>query len=88
MNTSAASQEARDAMRETTSYQGNGRAQTTVDSVVSDALDKGREAAHAMRDVSDNFVEALDESIKTRPYATLALVAAVGFVFGAAWWRR
>jgi ElaB/YqjD/DUF883 family membrane-anchored ribosome-binding protein len=63
------------------------RAKTSVDGVVSDAQDKGREAAHAVRDVSDNFVEAVDESIKNRPYATLALVAAVGFIFGAAWRR-
>jgi hypothetical protein len=41
-----------------------------------------------MRDVSDNFVDALDESIKTRPYSTLALVAAASFIFGAAWRRR
>ncbi len=40
-----------------------------------------------MRDVSDNFVDAVDESIKNRPYATLALVAAAGFIFGAAWRR-
>lgn len=63
------------------------RAKTSVDGVVSDAQDKGREAAHAMRDVSDNFVEAIDESIKNRPYATLALVAVAGFIFGAAWRR-
>jgi len=63
------------------------RAKTSVDGVVSDAQDKGREAAHAVRDVSDNFVDAVDESIKSRPYATLALVAAVGFIFGAAWRR-
>src|SRR5579862_1876726 len=63
------------------------RAKTSVDGVVSDAQDRGREAAHAVRDVSDNFVDAVDESIKNRPYATLALVAAVGFFFGAAWRR-
>jgi ElaB/YqjD/DUF883 family membrane-anchored ribosome-binding protein len=63
------------------------RAKTNVDGVVSDAGDKSREAAHAMRDVSDNFVDAIDESIKNRPYATLALVAAAGFIFGAAWRR-
>jgi ElaB/YqjD/DUF883 family membrane-anchored ribosome-binding protein len=63
------------------------RAKTSVDDVVSDAQDKSREAAHAMRDVSDNFVDAVDESIKSRPYATLALVAALAFVFGAAWRR-
>jgi len=63
------------------------RAKTSIDGAVSDAQDRSREAAHAMRDVSDNFVDAVDESIKNRPYATLALVAAVGFIFGAAWRR-
>ena len=63
------------------------RAKTSVDGALSDAQDKSREAAHAVRDVSDNFVDAVDESIKNRPYATLALVAAVGFFFGAAWRR-
>jgi ElaB/YqjD/DUF883 family membrane-anchored ribosome-binding protein len=63
------------------------RAKTGVDGVLSGAQDKGREAAHAVSDVSDNFVGAVDESIKNRPYATLALVAAAGFIFGAAWRR-
>ena len=63
------------------------RAKTSVDDVVSDAQDKGREAVGAVRDVSDNFVDAIDESIKKRPYTTLALVAALGFVFGATWRR-
>jgi len=40
-----------------------------------------------MREVSDNFVDAIDESIKTRPYVTLALVAGLGFLFGATWRR-
>ena len=133
MTTSTASQQARDAMRETTSdareglrevgraasaassdiqkdlqalrddlaslaeqvgdivaAKGNAawrRAKTGVDGVVSDAQDKGREAAHAMHDVSDNFVDAIDELIQNRPYATLALVAAAGFIVGAAWRR-
>ena len=63
------------------------RAKTSVDGVVSDAQDKGREAAHAVRNASDDFVEAIDESIKNRPYQTLAFVAALGFIFGAAWRR-
>jgi ElaB/YqjD/DUF883 family membrane-anchored ribosome-binding protein len=41
----------------------------------------------AMRDVSDNFIEALDDSLKNRPYATLAIVAGLGFLFGATWRR-
>lgn len=63
------------------------RARAGVDGVVADAQDRGREAADAVREVSDNFVEALDQSIKTRPYATLAVVAALGFLFGATWRR-
>jgi ElaB/YqjD/DUF883 family membrane-anchored ribosome-binding protein len=54
---------------------------------MSDAQDTGREAVGAVRDVSDNFVEAIDDSIKHRPYATLALVAGLAFVFGATWRR-
>ena len=63
------------------------RARSSVDGAVSGAQDKGREAADAVRDLSDNFVEAIDDSIKNRPYTTLALVAALGFVFGATWRR-
>ena len=63
------------------------RAKSSVDDVVADAQDKGRVAASAVREVSDHFVEAIDESIKTRPYTTLALVAGIAFLFGAAWRR-
>ena len=63
------------------------RARGTVGDAVSDAQDMGREAAGAVRDVSDNFVDAIDESISKRPYTTLALVAAAGFIFGATWRR-
>lgn len=63
------------------------RAKSSVDGVVSDAQDRGREAAGAVRDVSDNLVGAIDDSIKERPYATLAIVAGLGFLFGAMWRR-
>jgi ElaB/YqjD/DUF883 family membrane-anchored ribosome-binding protein len=63
------------------------RTRGSVDSVMSDAQDKGREAVGAMRDLSDNFVEAIDESIGKRPYTTLALAAAAGFIFGMTWRR-
>ncbi len=63
------------------------RARSSVDDVVSDAQDRGREAMGAVRDVSDNFVDAIDESIKSRPYTTLALVAGLGFLFGVTWRR-
>jgi ElaB/YqjD/DUF883 family membrane-anchored ribosome-binding protein len=56
---------------------------SSVDDGVVDAQEHSREAVDAMREVSDNFVEAIDESIKNRPYATLAIVAGLGFLFGA-----
>jgi len=62
-------------------------AKSSMDEAVSDAQDKGREAASAVREVSDHFVEELDESIKARPYATIALVAGLAFLFGATWRR-
>jgi len=40
-----------------------------------------------VRDVSENFVEAIDESIKNRPYATLAIAVGLGFLFGTTWRR-
>ena len=62
-------------------------ARSSVDDVVADAQEHSREAVDAMREVSDNFVEAIDELIKNRPYATLAIVAGLGFLFGATWRR-
>jgi ElaB/YqjD/DUF883 family membrane-anchored ribosome-binding protein len=62
-------------------------ARSSVDDVVADAQERSRDAVDAMREVSDNFVEAIDDSIKNRPYATLAIVAGLGFLFGATWRR-
>jgi ElaB/YqjD/DUF883 family membrane-anchored ribosome-binding protein len=63
------------------------RARSSVDDAMANAQDTGREALGAMREVSGNFVDAIDESIKERPYTTLALVAGVAFLFGATWHR-
>jgi ElaB/YqjD/DUF883 family membrane-anchored ribosome-binding protein len=63
------------------------RAGATADSMISDAKDTGREAVDAFRDVADTFGDAVEDSLKRRPYATLAMVAGIGFLFGAAWRR-
>jgi len=63
------------------------RARPSVEGAVSDAQEKGREVIDAARDVTDNFIDAIDKSIKNRPYTTLALLAVVGFVVGATWRR-
>ena len=63
------------------------RAKATADSAMSDLQDKGRETVDAFRDVADTFGDAVEDSLKKRPYATLAVVAGIGFLFGAAWRR-
>jgi ElaB/YqjD/DUF883 family membrane-anchored ribosome-binding protein len=63
------------------------RAKSGLDDALSDATDKGRDAAEAVRDVSDSFVAAIDDSLETRPYATLAMAAGLGFLFGVIWRR-
>ena len=60
---------------------------SNIEGVVSDASAKGQEAVDAVREVSDNVVDAIDESLKTRPYTTLALAVGIGFLFGAIWRR-
>ena len=62
-------------------------AKSAADSMISDAKDSGREAVDAFRDVADTFGDAVEDSLKRRPYATLAMVAGIGFLFGAAWRR-
>src|SRR5256714_5602278 len=62
-------------------------AKAQVDSAITGAQESGREAVDAFRDVADTFGDAIDDSLKRRPYATLAMVAGLGFLFGAAWRR-
>jgi ElaB/YqjD/DUF883 family membrane-anchored ribosome-binding protein len=63
------------------------RAKTTADSVMADAQTKGQEAADAVREVSNHFADAIDESIKNRPYTTLALAVGLGFLLGTSFRR-
>ena len=63
------------------------RARSNVEGVMSDVTSKGQEAVEAVREVGDNMVDAIDESLKTRPYTTLALAVGIGFLFGATWRR-
>jgi ElaB/YqjD/DUF883 family membrane-anchored ribosome-binding protein len=63
------------------------RAQEAANSAISDAQATGKEAVDAFREVADTFGDAIEDSLKRRPYATLALAAGIGFLFGAAWKR-
>ena len=67
-------------------YQVN-RARKSVDGVLSEAGEIGTEAADAMREVRDTLADAIEESVHNRPFTTLAMALAAGFVIGAAWRR-
>jgi ElaB/YqjD/DUF883 family membrane-anchored ribosome-binding protein len=63
------------------------RAKSNVEDVVSDVGAKGQEAVDAVQEASDKMIDAIDESLKTRPYTTLAVALGIGFLFGAMWRR-
>jgi ElaB/YqjD/DUF883 family membrane-anchored ribosome-binding protein len=63
------------------------RARTNIEGVMTDASAKGQEAVDAVRDVGDNLLDAVDESLQKRPYTTLVLALGIGFLFGATWRR-
>jgi ElaB/YqjD/DUF883 family membrane-anchored ribosome-binding protein len=62
------------------------QAKSGVDEAVSDFRERHADddPVEALREVSQHVVGVIDESIKTRPYVTLALAAGVGFILGAA----
>jgi len=73
-------------------------AKANVESVIADAGEKGQqalnyagqkgqEAMDNVRAVGDTFAGAVDKSVTRRPYTTLALAAAAGFLLGATWRR-
>lgn len=62
-------------------------AKDNLDEALGSAKDRGREMTDAVAEVRDNIATALDESLEQRPYTTLALVLAAGFVAGAVWRR-
>jgi ElaB/YqjD/DUF883 family membrane-anchored ribosome-binding protein len=58
-------------------------ARAGVDEAVSNATAMGREAVQSARDVRDTLADALLESIRTRPYTTIAAAGIAGFLYGA-----
>jgi ElaB/YqjD/DUF883 family membrane-anchored ribosome-binding protein len=58
------------------------RARSNIEGAVSDATAKGQEAVHAVREVGDTLVDAIEDSLKKRPYTTLAIAFAIGFLLG------
>lgn len=59
------------------------RAKTGFERTAEDMSQAGREALHGARDVRDTFADAILDSIRTRPYTTLAIAGLIGFACGA-----
>ena len=53
------------------------------DGAVSGAAEKGEEALKSAREVRDGVADAILESVRTRPYTTLAIAGFIGFLYGA-----
>jgi ElaB/YqjD/DUF883 family membrane-anchored ribosome-binding protein len=49
--------------------------------------ENAQEAAEAVREGRDTIAHAVDESVRERPYTTLAIAIGLGFIIGAAWRR-
>ncbi|HEY1361543.1 MAG TPA: hypothetical protein VGF60_04815 [Xanthobacteraceae bacterium] len=63
------------------------RARSNVEGVVSDVGARGQDAIEAVSEMGDHAIGALDESLKKRPYTTLAVALGIGFLFGSLWRR-
>jgi ElaB/YqjD/DUF883 family membrane-anchored ribosome-binding protein len=63
------------------------RAKQTVGDAIDDASELGTEAIDAVREVRDSVTEAIEESVHNRPFTTLAMALAAGFILGAVWRR-
>ena len=60
------------------------RIRSGLDEVVADAGERGREM---LRDTSEGVSDVIEQSIKERPLATLAMAVGLGFILGATWRR-
>jgi ElaB/YqjD/DUF883 family membrane-anchored ribosome-binding protein len=60
-----------------------GRAKQSLDDVLSGASEKGTEAMQTVREGTDTALEALEDAVRQRPFATLAIAMGLGFLLGA-----
>jgi ElaB/YqjD/DUF883 family membrane-anchored ribosome-binding protein len=58
-------------------------AKASVNKAASDATEKGQEALQGARDMRDSVADAILDSVRRRPYTTLAIAGAIGFLYGA-----
>jgi ElaB/YqjD/DUF883 family membrane-anchored ribosome-binding protein len=58
------------------------RIKDSIDAIVSDAGEKGRQASEAVRDVTHDVAETIEESVRDRPLTALAIAIGVGALIG------
>jgi ElaB/YqjD/DUF883 family membrane-anchored ribosome-binding protein len=58
------------------------RIKDSIDAIVSDVGAKGREASEAVRDVTHDLAETVEESVRARPLTALAIAIGVGALIG------
>jgi ElaB/YqjD/DUF883 family membrane-anchored ribosome-binding protein len=58
------------------------RIKESVDSMISEASDRSREAREAVRDAAENSAEALEASLRSHPLTALGVAVALGFLIG------
>ena len=63
------------------------RVKRRLDEALSEAGERGQEAAVAVRDVAGTVTEAVEDSLHRHPLTTIGIALGLGFVCGAAWRR-
>ena len=59
------------------------RARPKIDDLMSEAGEKGKDAADAVRDMTAPVLKGVGETVREHPVATLALALGLGLAFGA-----
>lgn len=57
----------------------------SIEHAAGKVLEQGREAGERVQEVAGNMQDALSKSVRDQPMATIAVIAAAGFVLGALW---
>ena len=53
-----------------------------IDAIISDVGEKRREATEAMRDMTQDFTDTVEESIRANPLTAVAIAIGLGVLFG------
>jgi ElaB/YqjD/DUF883 family membrane-anchored ribosome-binding protein len=69
------------------SRRGIKRARSNLDSMMSDAADKGNAALAAAQDAAGTLEETVEDAIVQRPLAAMGLAVGLGFLIGVTWRR-